>query len=307
MVSPTPTITPVSSPTPTAAPLVVITEDDFEAGTTNGGDGYWQNAWSLRGDAFIISGPAFKGPARSGSFHLMLRSEGEATRSIDLSRESTVLLQFWARADSLERTDRVEAQVCARRCQEDASWTAVASWADGDDDRVYHMHRLVLPGEMLTREFSLRFKAEMSSRDDWVFIDDVAFVSAMPGPTPTPTPTPQPTPTFTPRPTRTPVPTLRLNITMEDDFSFGRDKSSVRAGRRVTFAAVNEDNLRFHTFTLVPSKEDKAQEFANMGLDPGEAASRTITAPSGVSSLYYYCTVPGHETLGMFGTFTVTP
>ena len=169
------------------------------------------------------------------------------------------------------------------------------------------MHRFVLPGEVLTKEFSLRFVADMSGEDDWVFIDDVAFLSAMPGPTPTPTPTPQPTPTFTPRPTRTPVPTVKVNITMNADFSFGRDRSSVRAGRRVTFVAVNEDNLRFHTFTVVRSKEDKAQEFANIGLDPGQAASRTITAPSGVSSLYYYCTVPGHEPLGMFGTLTVTP
>ena len=73
--------------------------------------------------------PPSRAPPRSGSFHLMLRSEGKATRSVDLSRESTVLLQFWARADSLERMDRVEAQICALRCQEDASWTVVASEA----------------------------------------------------------------------------------------------------------------------------------------------------------------------------------
>ena len=209
----TPTPTPTPAPTPTPVPLFSITQDDFESGGLFGGTGYWmRRPWRLAGDASITSRTAFRGPPHSGSFHLMLRAGAtEARRSVDLSRETAVRLQFWAKADSFEPGDHAEALICSHDCRDDANWTVINSWVDGEDDNTYRLFDFALRPDMLAKEFWVRFRGSMSGADALVSIDDVTFVSPMPGPTPTPLPTP--TPTATPRPT--PVPPVGYDIVEE--------------------------------------------------------------------------------------------
>ena len=87
-------------------------------------------------------------------------------------------------------------------------------------------------------------------------------------------------------------------------FSFNLSDSSVRAGSSVTFNVNNNHGL-FHTFTLVPSAAQKGTKLVNVELNAGASGSKTVTLTQ-VGQLYYYCTVPGHEDLGMNGTMTVT-
>ena len=142
----------------------------------------------------------------------MLRAGAtEARRSVDLSRETAVRLQFWAKADSFEPGDHAEALICSHDCRDDANWTVINSWVDGEDDNTYRLFDFALRPDMLAKEFWVRFRGSMSGADALVSIDDVTFVSPMPGPTPTPLPTP--TPTATPRPT--PVPPVGYDIVEE--------------------------------------------------------------------------------------------
>ncbi len=154
---------------------------------------------------------------------------------------------------------------------------------------------------MLTEEFWVRFRANMSDTDDWLFIDDLKFVSPMPAATPTPRPIPVgelgPTPTPTPPPKSISVNIPGLSFTLSD--------TSVRAGARVTFTVTNSHALD-HTFTVITSSQHKSQKpFIDISVAPGTTNTDALTVPRGVSSLYFYCTVPGHEQAGMFGTVTI--
>ena len=169
-----------------------ITQEGLERGTVSGGTGYWSTPWELEGQAFILRF-AGKGPPRTGRFHLLLRGKhGDARRSLNLTRETDVRLQFWARVHSFEAEDQAEAMVCWSRCDDESSWTVVARWADGDDDDVYRLHTFRLTRDMLTRQFTIRFRTRTADSDDWLFIDDISLVSPRPAPTFTPVPTPTP-------------------------------------------------------------------------------------------------------------------
>ena len=73
----------------------------------------------------------------------------------------------------------------------------------------------------------------------------------------------------------------------------------------MTFSVTNSGSL-FHTFTLVPSDGNKVTQYVNVELAGGQGDSVTFIVPQGIMSLYYYCTVGGHEGAGMKGTITVS-
>ena len=205
--------------------------------------------------------------------------------------------------------------VCSHSCGVDANWTVLKTWVDGEDDNTYRLYDFSLPRSMLVKQFWVKFRAEMSATDDWLVVDDLKLVSAMPGPTPTPTPTSIPVepPPPTPEPTSTPIPPQTITVTVTEhnllSYSFDLTGSEVAASGEVTFIFRNDtNNLLAHTFTLArsSSQADKAAPLWDTGQKGlGETASRTLTIPSGGTSLYFYCTVPQHESRGMFGTLTV--
>ena len=273
-----------------------------------GGTEYWQTNWRLSSSAFINSSFPSRHPPHSGRFQLKLRARGsEARRSVDLSRQTAVRLQFWAKAGPFEPGERAEALVCSRDCEDEANWILIKSWADGESDSVYLFFDFALAPNMLTKEFWVRFRTGVSDTERWLFIDDISFVSPMPGPTPTllPVPTPFPSGPET-GPTPTPVP-ITINVDA-GDFFFEPDKIFVESGQEVTFTVTNV-GAELHTFVIVPSDsaQDKLQPFINVGFLPGGGVTDTMIIPPEVSSLYFYCAIVGHESSGMFGTIEVGP
>ncbi len=82
--------------------------------------------------------------------------------------------------------------------------------------------------------------------------------------------------------------------------------AKIQAGDKVTFTLVN-DGTTAHELVVVPyadrDKEHKATDEATaLGeieqIEPGQSASATFTVPDG--GFYFWCALPGHETLGMW-------
>ena len=101
-----PTLRPTPTPAPTATPLPLftITLDDFEEEVARGATDYWRTSWRLNGAAFITGRFNARVEPHGGSEQLVLRGEGSgARRASNLSRETAVRLQLWAKAYSFVR------------------------------------------------------------------------------------------------------------------------------------------------------------------------------------------------------------
>lgn len=81
------------------------------------------------------------------------------------------------------------------------------------------------------------------------------------------------------------------------DFEFIMDANSAAAGA-TTFAVTNEGSMP-HDFAITVNGE----RYQTKMLQPGESDVITVELPAG--SYEYICTVPGHDVLGMKGTFTI--
>lgn len=82
------------------------------------------------------------------------------------------------------------------------------------------------------------------------------------------------------------------------DFSFSLESSRAKAGT-ITFVVQNNG---FMPHDLAIRGDGVEQKTPMIG--PGESA--TLTAELEPGTYTYGCTIPGHEQLGMSGTFTVT-
>lgn len=88
-------------------------------------------------------------------------------------------------------------------------------------------------------------------------------------------------------------------ITVEaKEFSFSLSASETRAGE-VTFEVQNTGTMP-HDFAIRGDGVDEA----TAQIDPGQSATLTVQLEPGTYT--YICTIPGHEQLGMRGTFNVT-
>ncbi len=169
------------------------------------------------------------------------------------------------------------------------------------------------------------------------------FVTACGGeedtPTPTRRPTATPTPTTaaaTPTPTMaadTPSPTTEAvaGVTLEisaagDALAFDKDKLTASAGAEVVLTFNNVSAVNQHNWVLVQAgtKDDVANDGVAAGpdndwikpgddrvigntqlLNTGETGEAQFTAPP-VGTYQFLCTFPGHNAVGMHGTFEVT-
>ncbi len=87
-----------------------------------------------------------------------------------------------------------------------------------------------------------------------------------------------------------------VNVTAKD-FSYTLDQTAASAGT-ITFAVQNAGTMA-HDFAI----EVNGVEQKTPLLDPGQSATLQVTLPPGTYN--YRCTVPGHDILGMKGTFSV--
>ena len=110
-----------------------------------------------------------------GGFGLRLqRDTGHAERSVDLSGETAVRLQFWAKAESFETGETSTVSVS----DDGISYTIVKTWVDGEDDAVYKLYDFDLTtfAPSLSSTYFIAFDANMSAPNDRFYIDDIRLV-----------------------------------------------------------------------------------------------------------------------------------
>ena len=156
---------PAAQPTP---PPLKLAWDDFETGDLTGGSG-WMGDWAVTGDVTIQMDEA----PHEGSFHMRLRdSTAYVDRSVDLSGQTGVRIQFWAKAADFEATDVIELKVSP----DGATFTTVRSWVDGQDDAVYRFEDIDISSFSMTSEFFIAFDSGVDDLTDRLFIDDLRIV-----------------------------------------------------------------------------------------------------------------------------------
>jgi plastocyanin len=89
-----------------------------------------------------------------------------------------------------------------------------------------------------------------------------------------------------------------VNVTARN-FAYDLDTQTAKAGK-VTFAVRNTANDMPHDFAI----RGNGVEMKTPMLKGGETAQFTVDLKPGTYT--YWCTIPGHDFLGMKGTFTVT-
>ncbi len=159
---------PLGAPAPTT-----IGQDDFESGGWTGGSG-WANAWTHSGDSSIVT----TDNPYEGSYHLRLRrGNGITTRALNLSGQTNVRLQFWAKAYNFGSGQTATMSVSP----DNVTWTEVRVWRQGEDDNVYRFEDIDLSSFSMTSQFWIRFASHMSGTSNYFWVDAIQVVSqAMP-------------------------------------------------------------------------------------------------------------------------------
>ncbi len=160
------------APPPPPPPGTKTAFDDFESESWSGGTG-WLDSWSTSGDVRLRDSDS----PHSGSFHVRLRrSTGYFERSVDLSGQGGVHLRFWSKVRSFENSDQANVRVSS----DGSNWTVVKTFTSADSDNTYHPYDIDLSSVTMSSRFYVAFDAEMSSRGDYWFVDDVELVDTGP-------------------------------------------------------------------------------------------------------------------------------
>ncbi len=86
------------------------------------------------------------------------------------------------------------------------------------------------------------------------------------------------------------------------DIDFNPNEFSIPADTDVSVTLPN-NGASVHSF-IIDGKNNPSDPGINSGdVPPGEETKVTVNLPSG--DWYYYCSIPGHEAAGMFGTVHV--
>jgi len=159
---------PVLPVTPATPSPLTLAWDDFETGDFSGGAG-WIAAWTTSGLASIVA----TGFPQQGNFHMLLSSNtGLASRNLNLSGQTNVRVQFWAKADNFGAADTATLQVSPNG----TSWTVVRTWTIADSDSTYHYEDISLSSFSMTSNFWVRFQADMSNASNQLYVDSVYVV-----------------------------------------------------------------------------------------------------------------------------------
>lgn len=153
------------APTP---PPYTVAWDDFESGGWSGGFG-WLDDWYHAGDSSIVSSNS----PYQGTYQLQLRgSTGYVNRSLDLSGQSHIRAQFWAKANAFNTGDTATFQVSS----DGVTWNTVKTWVSTDADDVYRFYNLDLSPYAMTSEFWIAFQANMTNTSNYFWVDDLEIV-----------------------------------------------------------------------------------------------------------------------------------
>jgi hypothetical protein len=153
----------------------ILAQDNFNSGTWTGGSG-WLDSWTHSGESAVTN----SGTPYEGGYHLRLRSNsGVVKRSINLSHNINIYLNFWAKVDDFESGETATCRISS----DGVNWTTVYTWTSTDSDGAYH-HRLIslAPYEM-TSQFWISFNSNMSSTSDYFYIDKLEVIWLASAPT----------------------------------------------------------------------------------------------------------------------------
>jgi ABC-type dipeptide/oligopeptide/nickel transport system permease subunit len=169
------------------APLIAthgVNEKDISLGWT-GGSQFWTSSWINEGNVSITSeGEPFddKPDDVYPGYHVIFQSGGGSIqRSLDLSNplETDPHLQFQAKAVSFAPGDQVEFMVS----HDGDYWETLETLEDGDDDGAYHLYDIDLSTypNWRSRDFFIKFEADMPSPDAAFYLDTVKVALSAPG------------------------------------------------------------------------------------------------------------------------------
>ncbi|MDD5082135.1 MAG: hypothetical protein PHU08_02050 [Dehalococcoidales bacterium] len=146
--------------------------DGFESASSSGGTGSWVGNWALSGDYSFNTDGEY-----AGNYHLRLRSTtGYAQRQADVSTHTGAgpFLYFWARLSSFETGDTAVVKASTNGID----WQVLQTFTDGDDDNIYHRYSFDLSSGESPSVLYVAFDANMSSTEDYFYIDNVEFSSS---------------------------------------------------------------------------------------------------------------------------------
>ena len=89
-----------------------------------------------------------------------------ASRVVDLSGESGLMLSYWWKADSIEAGEYATIEI-----NDGTGWYTLQTINDSDDDNLYHYAEFDLSGYDMTTDFEIRITTNAGSRD-WFYFDD---------------------------------------------------------------------------------------------------------------------------------------
>ncbi len=148
--------------------FIYLPSDDFESGGLSGGFG-WLAPWSSTGNVAVTT----QGTPHGGTYHLRMKtSSASIERSANLSGQSNLHLQLWAKVDSFEGGDTVEARVSSNH----TDWTTVKTWTSADSDNTYKFVDIDLTPYTMSSEFWIAFNSGMNSGNDFFYVDDLQVV-----------------------------------------------------------------------------------------------------------------------------------
>ena len=147
----------------------VVVYDDFETNSWVWGQN-WNSGWWHEGDSKIRS----DGTPFQGNYHLRLRARnGYADRSLDLSSVSDAKISLYAKVNSFEGSDSAVFLVSS----DGANWHTLKTFTELDSDNTYHYYEFDLTPYGLTSNFWIAFDAEMSSTNDYLYVDDIKIIT----------------------------------------------------------------------------------------------------------------------------------
>ena len=140
--------------------------DDFDSGDFTGGDG-WLGDWLDQGDVdFVASG--------QGTFYMRLqRNSARAERSLDLTGQTNVRIQFQAKAVSFDPAETVLLEVSDDLGN---NFTTVRTWVDGEDDDIFRSEDIDISLFTMTDEFFIAFETTITNPQGEFFVDDLKVV-----------------------------------------------------------------------------------------------------------------------------------
>ena len=166
----------------------IIAFDDLESGGFAGGFG-WLDSWAPTGAATVTSANT----PYEGTYHLEVDKGAEVVRSLDLSGETLMRLQFRGKVTSLTGNRQGHAEVSS----DGVVWNVVRTWTSADPGGVYQYEDIDLSPYTMSSQFWVKFKLDGGGGNRLLHVDNVTYASrqALPAtPTPTATPIPPPAP-----------------------------------------------------------------------------------------------------------------